>query len=557
MPNLTNVTLSGNAFDYRNDVTINCFPFLILSPLVAGALASFFPDMIDPTVTPPTPDPSLLVIDVLAVSEDEDVALMVYRLPDLSTPIAEVGTDYNSYVVSDSFLLQPDDYAFVVRHQWSGYMSSSLSLGINEMEYTCHGLPCVYSLSISASGIQQSNSTVGVLFCETDLCTIYRDDITEPFLSEIEPEGSIMMIEPGSYYSGNGNVEVIANGMVYNLNEDSYRVSFGSDGSVHFECPRGSVEVVFTHSKSGFDPESFTIQQNGKTKKTCSSSLFERNVFTSCLLPGEYSLSLDDFSSSSSVTVQQCGSSLGSFTRQDATPSFTVTSECEPLVCDGDSVLVSIATGSTVSLILAEYSPRSEVQFSFDGRLPEVHCCLKKSSLFFVRPYSEDEDSLRPYAEEVRINICIPGVHMIAEYVRALEELWFSTSHGRADPPSGYHGRFVFTTPSQFGSIPSDIEVIIGSLHDCNGGSLPTLDFSSFPKLQFLALQGICSDTTSIVISGLSHLKYVSVYHDDSNEVESGSLTIKNCPSLVVVSVSWLHFTSIEIDGLFLFVCSL
>ena len=59
------------------------------------------------------------------------------------------------------------------------------------------------------------------------------------------------------------------------------------------------------------------------------------------------------------------------------------------------------------------------------------------------------------------------------------------------------------------------------------------------------------------MISGLSHLKYVSVYHDDSNEVESGSLTIKNCPSLVVVSVSWLHFTSIEIDGLFLFVCSL
>lgn len=556
MPNLTNVTLSGNAFDYKDDVTINCFPFLILSPLVAGALASFFPDMIDPTVTPPTPDPSLLVVDVLAVSEDENVALMVYRLPDLSTPIAEVGTDYNSYVVSDSFLLQPDDYAFVVRHQWSGYMDSSLSLSINEMEYTCHGLPCVYSLSISASGIQQSNSTVGVLFCETDLCTIYRDDITEPFLSVIESGESIMMIEPGSYYSGNGTVEVIVNGMVYYLNEDSYRVSFESDGSVHFECPRGSVEVVFTHSKSGLDPESFTIQRNGETKKTCSSSLFERNVFASCLLPGEYSLSLDDFSSSSSVTVQQCSSSLGSFTRQDATPSFTVTSECEPLVCDGDSVMVSIATVSTVSLILAEYSPRSEVQFSFDGHLPEVHYCLKKNSLFFVRPFSED-DSLRPYSEYVRISICIPDVHMITEFVRALEELWFSSSHGRADPPSGYHGRFVFTTPSQFGSIPSDVEVIIGSLLDCNGGSMPTVDFSSFLKLQFLALQIICSDTTSIVISGLSHLKYVSVYHGGIDEVESGSLTIKNCPSLVVVSVSWLRFTSIEIDSLFLSVCSL
>ena len=546
MPSLTDVTLS-NAFDYKDDVTINCFPFLILSPLVAGALASFFPDMIDPTVTPPTPDPSLLVVDVLAVSEDEYVALMVYRLPDLSTPIAEVGTDYNLYVVSDSFLLQPDDYAFVVRHQWSGYTGSSFSLGINEMEYTCHGLPCVYSVSISTSGIQQNNSTAGVLFCETDLCTIYRDDITEPFLSEIEFGESIMMIEPGSYYSGKGNAEVIVNGMMYYLNEDSYRVSFESDGSAHFECPRGSVEVVFTHSKSGLDPESFTIQQNGKTKKTCSSSLFERNVFTSCLLPGKYSLSLDDFSSSSSVTVQQCGSSLGSFTRQDATPSFTVTSECEPPVCDGDSVLVSIATGSTVSLILAEYSPRSELQFSFDGRLPEIHYCLKKNSLFFVRPYSED----------VRISICIPDVHMITEFVRALEELWFSSSHGRADPPSGYHGRFVFTTPSQFGSIPSDVEVIIGSLLDCNGGSMPTVDFSSFLKLQFLALQRICSDTTSIVISGLSHLKYVSVYHGGIDEVESGSLTIKNCPSLVVVSVSWLHFTSIEIDSLFLSVCSL
>ena len=33
MPNLTNVTLSGNAFDCKDDVTINCFPFLSLSNL--------------------------------------------------------------------------------------------------------------------------------------------------------------------------------------------------------------------------------------------------------------------------------------------------------------------------------------------------------------------------------------------------------------------------------------------------------------------------------------------------------------------------------------------
>lgn len=515
--------------------------------------------MIDPTVTPPTPDPSLLTIDVFAAHEQDAIALLVYRLPDLFTPIAEVGSDYRSYVISDSFLLQPGDYVFVVRYEWLGILHSPLSLEVNEMEYTCRILPCVNSLSVSASGIQEyTGSTVGLFRCSSDTCAIYKDNNTEPFLSLSDNDGlKVMVIEPGFYSAGRSTVEVVVKNVDFYLDEGWFGFALKSDGSFHFECSNGYAKVTFTHTRSALGPESFTLQQNGETKKSFESSVFEKTVYSYCLLPGEYSLSLNDFSSSSSVTVQQCGSSLGSFTRQDATPSFTVTSKCEPLVCDGDSVLVSIATGSTVSLILAEYSPRSEVQFSFDGRLPEVHCCLKKSSLFFVRPYSEDEDSLRPYAEEVRINICIPGVHMIAEYVRALEELWFSTSHGRADPPSGYHGRFVFTTPSQFGSIPSDIEVIIGSLHDCNGGSLPTLDFSSFPKLQFLALQGICSDTTSIVISGLSHLKYVSVYHDDSNEVESGSLTIKNCPSLVVVSVSWLHFTSIEIDGLFLFVCSL
>ena len=130
------------------------------------------------------------------------------------------------------------------------------------------------------------------------------------------------------------------------------------------------------------------------------------------------------------------------------------------------------------------------------------------------------------------------------------EELWFSTSEGKADPPSDYHGRFVFDSPSQFGSIPSDVEVIVGLFSNCDGEPLPTLDFSSFSKLQFLTVHRICSGTTSIVISGLNHLKSVSVYGSYDSEIALNSLTIKNCPSLTHLVISEVQYcTSVEIDG--------
>lgn len=498
--------------------------------------------MIDPTVTPPTPDPSLLTIDVFAAHEEDAIALLVYRLPDVSTPIAEVGTDYRSYVISDSLLLQPGDYVFVVRYGWLGILPSPLSLEVNEMEYTCRTLPCVNSLSISASGIQEyTGSTVGLFRCSTDTCAIYKDNSTEPFLSLSESDGlKMMVIEPGFYSAGKGTVEVAVKNVDFSLDEGWFGFSLRSDGSVHFECSNSYAEVTFTHTRSELGPESFTLQQNGETKKSFESSMFEKTVYSYCLLPGEYSLSLNDFSSSSSVTVQQCGSSLGSFTSQDPSPSFTVSTDCQPVVCDEDSVLVSIAAGSYPPLILAEYSPRNEVFIAFDDHMPEVHLCLKKNSLFFIRQFS--------YSSGVFIHVT--GLKEMDGYVDEYEELWFSTSEGKADPPSDYHGRFVFDSPSQFGSIPSDVEVIVGLFSNCDGEPLPTLDFSSFSKLQLLTVREICSGTTSIVISGLNRLKSVSVYGSYDSEIALNSLTIKNCPSLTHLVISEVHYcTSVEIDG--------
>lgn len=498
--------------------------------------------MIDPTVTPPTPDPSLLTIDVFAAHEQDAIALLVYRLPDVSTPIAEVGTNYRSYVISDSFLLQPGDYVFVVKHEWLGFQASPLSLEVNEMEYTCRILPCVNSLSVSASGIQEyTGSTVGLFRCSTDTCAIYKDNSTEPFLSLSDSDGlKTMVIEPGFYSAGKGSTDIIVKNVDFYLDEGWFGFSLRNDGSIHFECSNGYAEVTFTHTRSELGPESFTLQQNGETKKSFESSVFEKTVYIYCLLPGEYSLSLNDFSSSSSVTVQQCGSSLGSFTSQDASLSFTVSTDCQPVVCDEDNVLVSIAAGSYPPLILAEYSPRNEVFIAFDDHMPEIHLCLKKNSLFFIRQFS--------YSSGVFVHVT--GLNEMEGYVDEYEELWFSTSEGKADPPSDYHGRFVFDSPSQFGSIPSDVEVIVGLFSNCDGEPLPTLDFSSFSKLQFLTVHRICSGTTSIVISGLNHLKSVSVYGSYDSEIALNSLTIKNCPSLTHLVISEVQYcTSVEIDG--------
>lgn len=498
--------------------------------------------MIDPTVTPPTPDPSLLTIDVFAAHEQDAIALLVYRLPDLFTPIAEVGSDYRSYVISDSFLLQPGDYVFVVRYEWLGILHSPLSLEVNEMEYTCRILPCVNSLSVSASGIQEyTGSTVGLFRCSSDTCAIYKDNNTEPFLSLSDNDGlKVMVIEPGFYSAGRSTVEVVVKNVDFYLDEGWFGFALKSDGSFHFECSNGYAKVTFTHTRSALGPESFTLQQNGETKKSFESSVFEKTVYSYCLLPGEYSLSLNDFSSSSSVTVQQCGSSLGSFTSQDASLSFTVSTDCQPVVCDEDNVLVSIAAGSYPPLILAEYSPRNEVFIAFDDHMPEVHLCLKKSSLFFIRQFS--------YSSGVFIHVT--GLKEMDGYIDEYEELWFSTSEGKADPPSDYHGRFVFDSPSQFGSIPSDVEVIVGLFSNCDGEPLPTLDFSSFSKLQLLTVRDICSSTTSIVVSGLNHLKSVSVYGSYDSEIALNSLTIKNCPSLTHLAMFEVQYcTSVEIDG--------
>lgn len=498
--------------------------------------------MIDPTVTPPTPDPSLLTIDVFAAHEQDAIALLVYRLPDLSAPIAEVGSDYRSYVISDSFLLQPGDYVFVVKHEWLGFQYSPLSLELNGMEYTCRILPCVNSLSVSASGIQEyTGSTVGLFRCSSDTCAIYKDNNTEPFLSLSDNDGlKVMVIEPGFYSAGKGMINMVVKNVDFSLDEGWFGFALKSDGSFHFECSNGYAKVTFTHTRSALGPESFTLQQNGETKKSFESSVFEKTVYTSCLLPGEYSLSLNDFSSSSSVTVQQCGSSLGSFTSQDPSPSFTVSTDCQPVVCDEDNVLVSIAAGSYPPLILAEYSPRNEVFIAFDDHMPEVHLCLKKNSLFFIRQFS--------YSSGVFVHVT--GLNEMEGYVDEYEELWFSTSEGKADPPSDYHGRFVFDSPSQFGSIPSDVEVIVGLFSNCDGEPLPTLDFSSFSKLQLLTVRDICSSTTSIVVSGLNHLKSVSVYGSYDSEIALNSLTIKNCPSLTHLAMFEVQYcTSVEIDG--------
>ena len=500
--------------------------------------------MIDPTVTPPTPDPSLLTIDVFAVYEQDAIALLVYRLPDVSAPIAEVGTDYNSYVISDSFLLQPGDYVFMVRYEWLGILHSPLSLEVNEMEYACRTLPCVNSLSISASGIQEyTGSTVGLFYCETGVCMIYKDNSTEPFLSLSESDGrKMMVIEPGFYSAGKGVIEVVVKNVDFSLDEGWFGFSLRNDGSIHFECPNGYAEVTFTHTRSELGPESFTLQQNGETKKSFESSMFEKTVYTYCLLPGEYSLSLNDFSSSSSVTVQQCGSSLGSFTSQDPSPSFTVSTDCQPVVCDEDNVLVSIAAGSCPRLILAEYSPRNEVFIAFDNHMPEVHLCLKKNSLFFIRESS--------YWQSSGVFIHVTGLNEMGGYVNEYEELWFSTSEGKVDPPSDYHGRFVFDSPSQFDSIPSDVEVIVGLFIDCDGEPLPTLDFSSFAKLQLLTLREICSSTTSIVISGLNHLKSIEIHGRYDSDIPLNSLMIKNCPYLTHLEIYRVHYcSSVEIDG--------
>ena len=499
--------------------------------------------MIDPTVTPPTPDPSLLTIDVFAANEEDAVALLVYRLPDVSTPIAEVGTNYRSYMISDSFLLQPGDYVFVVRCGWLGILPSPLSLEVNEMEYTCRILPCVNSLSISTSGIQECNSTVGLFSCDMGVCMIYKDNSTEPFLSLSDSDGlKTMVIEPGFYSAGRSTVEVVVKNVDFYLDEGWFGFALKSDGSFHFECSNGYAKVTFTHTRSALGPESFTLQQNGETKKSFESSVFEKTVYTSCLLPGEYSLSLNDFSSSSSVTVQQCGSSLGSFTSQDASLSFTVSTDCQPVVCDEDSVLVSIAAGSCPRLILAEYSPRNEVFIAFDNHMPEVHLCLKKNTLFFIRESS--------YWQSSGVFIHVTGLNEMGGYVNEYEELWFSTSEGKADPPSDYHGRFVFDSPSQFGSIPSDVEVIVGLFSDCDGEPLPTLDFSSFAKLQLLTLREICSNTTSIVISGLNHLKSIEIHGRYDLDIPLNSLTIKNCPSLTHLAMFEVQYcTSVEIDG--------
>ena len=499
--------------------------------------------MIDPTVTPPTPDPSLLTIDVFAAHDERAVALLVYRLPDVSTPIAEVGTNYRSYMISDSFLLQPGDYAFVVRHEWLGFQASPLSLEVNEMEYTCRILPCVNSLSIDASGIQECNSTVGLFSCDMGVCMIYKDNSTEPFLSLSESDGlKMMVIEPGFYSAGKGMINMVVKNVDFSLDEGWFGFSLRSDGSVHFECPNGYTEVTFTHDRSELGPESFTLQQNGETKKSFESSMFEKTVYTYCLLPGEYSLSLNDFSSSSSVTVQQCGSSLGSFTSQDASLSFTVSTDCQPVVCDDDNVLVSIAAGSYHQLILAEHSPRNEVFIAFDDHMPEVHLCLKKNSLFFIRQSS--------YWYSSGVFIHVTGLKEMDGYVDEYEELWFSTSEGKVDPPSDYHGRFVFDSPSQFASIPSDVEVIVGLFSDCDGEPLSTFDFSSFSKLQLLTLREICSSTTSIVISGLNHLKSIEIHGRYDSEIALNSLTIKNCPSLTHLVISEVHYcASVEIDG--------
>lgn len=498
--------------------------------------------MIDPTVTPPTPDPSLLTIDVFAAHEQDAIALLVYRLPDLFTPIAEVGSDYRSYVISDSFLLQPGDYVFVVKHEWLGFQYSPLSLEVNEMEYTCRILPCVNSLSVSASGIQEyTGSTVGLFRCSSDTCAIYKDNNTEPFLSLSDNDGlKVMVIEPGFYSAGRSTVEVVVKNVDFYLDEGWFGFALKSDGSFHFECSNGYAKVTFTHTRSALGPESFTLQQNGETKKSFESSVFEKTVYTSCLLPGEYSLSLNDFSSSSSVTVQQCGSSLGSFTSQDTSSSFTVSTDCQPIVCDEDNVLVSIAAGSYPPLILAEYSPRNEMFIAFDDHMPEIHLCLKKNSLFFIRQFS--------YSSGVFVHVT--GLNEMEGYVDEYEELWFSTSEGKADPPSDYHGRFVFDSPSQFGSIPSDVEVIVGLFSNCDGEPLPTLDFSSFSKLQLLTVRDICSSTTSIVVSGLNHLKSVSVYGSYDSEIALNSLTIKNCLSLTHLAMFEVQYcTSVEIDG--------
>ena len=498
--------------------------------------------MIDPTVTPPTPDPSLLTIDVFAAHEQDAIALLVYRLPDLFTPIAEVGSDYRSYVISDSFLLQPGDYVFVVRYEWLGILHSPLSLEVNEMEYTCRILPCVNSLSVSASGIQEyTGSTVGLFYCSTNTCAIYKDNNTEPFLSLSDSDGrKMMVIEPGFYSAGRSTVEVVVKNVDFYLDEGWFGFALKSDGSFHFECSNGYAKVTFTHTRSALGPESFTLQQNGETKKSFESSVFEKTVYSYCLLPGEYSLSLNDFSSSSSVTVQQCGSSLGSFTSQDASLSFTVSTDCQPVVCDEDNVLVSIAAGSYPPLILAEYSPRNEVFIALDDHMPEVHLCLKKNSLFFIRQFS--------YSSGVFVHVT--GLKEMEGYVDEYEELWFSTSEGKADPPSDYHGRFVFDSPSQFGSIPSDVEVIVGLFSNCDGEPLPTLDFSSFSKLQLLTVRDICSSTTSIVVSGLNHLKSVSVYGSYDSEIALNSLTIKNCLSLTHLAMFEVQYcTSVEIDG--------
>ena len=498
--------------------------------------------MIDPTVTPPTPDPSLLTIDVFAAHEQDAIALLVYRLPDLFTPIAEVGSDYRSYVISDSFLLQPGDYVFVVRYEWLGILHSPLSLEVNEMEYTCRILPCVNSLSVSASGIQEyTGSTVGLFRCSSDTCAIYKDNNTEPFLSLSDNDGlKVMVIEPGFYSAGRSTVEVVVKNVDFYLDEGWFGFALKSDGSFHFECSNGYAKVTFTHTRSALGPESFTLQQNGETKKSFESSVFEKTVYSYCLLPGEYSLSLNDFSSSSSVTVQQCGSSLGSFTSQDTSSSFTVSTDCQPVVCDEDNVLVSIAAGSYPPLILTEYSPRNEVFIAFDDHMPEVHLCLKKNSLFFIRQFS--------YSSGVFVHVT--GLNEMEGYVDEYEELWFSTSEGKADPPSDYHGRFVFDSPSQFGSIPSDVEVIVGLFSNCDGEPLPTLDFSSFSKLQLLTVRDICSSTTSIVVSGLNHLKSVSVYGSYDSEIALNSLTIKNCLSLTHLAMFEVQYcTSVEIDG--------
>lgn len=510
---------------------------------MAGALASFFPDVVDPTVTPPTPDPSLLTIDVFAAHDERAIALLVYRLPDLSIPIAEVGTDYRSYVISDSFLFQPGDYAFVVRHEWLGFQASPLSLEVNGMEYSIHTLPFAISLSISASGVQESNSTVGLFSCDMGVCMIYKDNNTEPFLSLSDSDGlKVMVTESGFYSAGKGMINIVVKNVAFSLDERSFGFALRSDGSVHFECPNGYAKVTFTHTRSELGPESFTLQQNGETKKSFESSMLEKTVYTSCLLPGEYSLSLNDFSSSSSVTVQQCGSSLGSFTSQHASLSFTVSTDCQPVVCDDDNVLVSIAAGSCPRLILAEYSPRNEVFIVFDSNMPEVHLCLKKSSLFFIRQF------LYWYSSGVFIHVT--GLKEMDGYVDEYEELWFSTSEGKADPPSDYHGRFVIASPSQFGSIPSDVEVIVGLFSDCDGEPLPILDFSSFAKLQLLTVREICSGTTSFVISGLNRLRSIDIHGRYDSDIVLNSFTIKNCPSLTHLEVSEVHYcASVEIDG--------